>query len=37
VKDLNAGKSWSLITGLFTAPLAARSAEVFSPEFIALL
>jgi hypothetical protein len=34
VKNLNTGKSWSLIIGLFTALLVARPAEVFSLEFL---
>jgi hypothetical protein len=34
VKDLDAEESSSLIIGLFTAPLAARSAEMPSPESI---
>jgi hypothetical protein len=33
VKDLNRGKDWSLITGLFTLPLAAQLTEVSSLEF----
>jgi hypothetical protein len=33
VKDLNAGKDWSLITGLITVPLVTRLIEVSSPEF----
>jgi hypothetical protein len=33
VKDLNAGKDWSLITGLFSVPLAARLTQVSSSEF----
>ena len=36
VKDLNMERSWSLIAGLFTAPLAERSAEVPSPKFTTL-
>jgi hypothetical protein len=36
VKDLNEEKGWSLITGLFTLPLAAQLTEVSSPEFAAL-